>query len=77
MQVKGQAEAHYERTLLERCGFPWSMGMTFNTILYPSDMLGTRHNYGCIREFEDLIAELMLVDLPFIGGLYTWTNNRE
>lgn len=56
---------------------PWIVGGDFNTVLFPSERSRTAQDSACMREFRDLVAELMLVDLPLIGGRYTWTSNRE
>lgn len=48
----------------------------FNMILHPSARSGTRLHIGYMSEFRNMVDELMLVDLPLIGGQVTWMNSN-
>jgi hypothetical protein len=56
---------------------PWCIGGDFNAIRYPSERLGdTRHSLA-MMEFSDFIFEQGLMDIPLVGGQFTWSNNCE
>lgn len=56
---------------------PWIIGGDFNIVLYLSERLGTMQDSACMREFRELVNDLALVDLPLVGGCFTWSNIRE
>lgn len=55
---------------------PWCLGGDFNIIWFPSDREGCPHFSQGMADFSDLILNLDLVDLPLVGGNYTWSNDR-
>ncbi|XP_042972866.1 uncharacterized protein LOC122304675 [Carya illinoinensis] len=55
---------------------PWCMGGDFNIIFFPSERSGHLRNSTAMEEFFEFIFELDLMDLPLVGGEYTWSNGR-
>jgi hypothetical protein len=55
---------------------PWCIGGDFNVIRYPSERLGDTHYSLTMREFSDFIFEQGLMDIPLVGGKFTWSNNN-
>lgn len=60
--------------------YPWILLEDFNVIL-SSNEHSRAGNYlpsnGAMREFQDTIVNYGLMDLSFVGSLYTWINNQE
>ena len=54
----------------------WCIGGDFNVTHFPSERLGEAH-FSLNMEFSDYIYELGLMDLPLVGGSFTWSNNRN
>ncbi|KAG6634181.1 hypothetical protein CIPAW_12G101400 [Carya illinoinensis] len=52
---------------------PWCIGGDFNTTRFPCERVGDSLITRAMSEF-DLISELQLVDLPMVGGDFTWSN---
>ncbi|KAG6669188.1 hypothetical protein CIPAW_01G225900 [Carya illinoinensis] len=55
---------------------PWCIGGDFNITRFPSERSGDSRTRPAMTEFSDCIFELNLVDLPLIGGPFTWSNNQ-
>ncbi|KAK8662064.1 hypothetical protein V6N13_091652 [Hibiscus sabdariffa] len=56
---------------------PILMGGDFNVVRYGDEKIGMSLCKGAIYEFSSFINELTLLDLPLIGGRFTWSNFRE
>ncbi|KAG2725795.1 hypothetical protein I3760_01G083200 [Carya illinoinensis] len=52
------------------------MGVDFNITSFPSERSGSHHNALAMEEFSKLIFELDLMDLPLVGGEFTWSNSK-
>jgi endonuclease/exonuclease/phosphatase family metal-dependent hydrolase len=46
----------------------------FNSIRFPSERLGCSRLTPAMTEFSDWIDSSSLVDLPLVGGQYTWSS---
>ncbi|KAG2667198.1 hypothetical protein I3760_15G101200 [Carya illinoinensis] len=55
---------------------PWCIGGDFNIVRFPSERSGDSRLSSAMSEFSDIIFDLNLVDLPLIGGPFTWSNNQ-
>jgi hypothetical protein len=49
----------------------------FNVARFPIDRSGDARLCPTMMEFFDFIFDLDLMDLPLVGGTYTWSNNWE
>jgi hypothetical protein len=58
-------------------GVAWCIGGDFNVVCFPSERLGDRRMSSAMWEFSDFISDLGLLDLPLLGGNFTWSNNQE
>jgi hypothetical protein len=54
----------------------WCIG-EINITRFPSDMSGEGHFSPAMMDFSDSIFEQALMDLPLVGGTFTWSNCRE
>jgi hypothetical protein len=58
----------------QRWMVPWCIVGDFNAVRFPSERSGcTRYNPG-MYAFSDWIDAHNLIDLPLVGGQYTWSN---
>ncbi|XP_041012226.1 exodeoxyribonuclease-like [Juglans microcarpa x Juglans regia] len=55
---------------------PWCMGGDFNITRFPSARSGNSHISTAMEEFSEFMFDLDLMDLPLIGGKFTWSNSR-
>ncbi|XP_042942615.1 uncharacterized protein LOC122276776 [Carya illinoinensis] len=55
---------------------PWCIGGDFNITRFPSERSGNSQLSPTMTEFSDCIFDLNLVDLPLVGGPFTWSNNQ-
>ncbi|XP_042944840.1 uncharacterized protein LOC122278723 [Carya illinoinensis] len=55
---------------------PWCMEEDFNITRFPCERSGHLRNSTAMEEFSKFIFELDLMDLPLVGGKYTWSNGR-
>ncbi|XP_042956371.1 uncharacterized protein LOC122292174 [Carya illinoinensis] len=53
----------------------WCIGEDFN-IRFPSEPSGTHHHSTAMEEFSEFVFDLDLMDLPLLGGEFTWSNGR-
>ena len=51
---------------------PWCIGGDFNATQFPSERSGGARLDSAVREFYNFISEQGLVDLPLVGGSFTW-----
>lgn len=56
---------------------PTSIGGDFNVIRFPSERSSGGRLTRAMEEFSNFIRENLLVDLPMIGGDFTWSSNRD
>ena len=56
---------------------PCCFGGDFNAVRFPSERFGSGPFSSAMVNFSDFISELGLIDLPFEGGTFTWSNSRE
>ena len=50
----------------------WCLFGDFNVIRYPAERLGCNSFSPAMFKFSDFVAKHLLVDLPLVGGEYTW-----
>ncbi|KAG2684095.1 hypothetical protein I3760_10G062500 [Carya illinoinensis] len=55
---------------------PWCIGGDFNVTRFPSERSGEGRQTLAMREFSEIIYELELMDVPLMGGDYTWSSNQ-
>lgn len=56
---------------------PWVVGGDFNCIRFPSEKKGGSVITSALRDFSDWIRRNYLVDLPFQGADFTWSNMQR
>ncbi|KAG6649202.1 hypothetical protein CIPAW_07G196000 [Carya illinoinensis] len=52
----------------------WCMGGDFNIVRFPSKCSGTHRHLEAMEEFSEFVFDLDLMDLPLLGGEFTWSN---
>ncbi|KAK2651365.1 hypothetical protein Ddye_011221 [Dipteronia dyeriana] len=69
----------WEFILLKQSLFsiPWCIGGDFNTVLDPSERRGGVCEMGSVKNFQDFVRHVMVVDISLQGVPFTWTNSRE
>ena len=56
---------------------PWFLVGDFNTTRFYSEKNGGNMNTNIVmEEFHECLFNLELVDMPFLGPLFTWINHR-
>ena len=53
------------------------MGGNFNVVCFPFGRFGITNFSSAMLRFSDFISKQSLVDLPLVGGNFTWFNSRE
>ena len=56
---------------------PWCLGGDFNVVRFPAERVGFANFSTSMHDFSDFISSNGLIDIPLIGGNFTWSNNRE
>ncbi|XVF65903.1 hypothetical protein PTKIN_Ptkin09bG0288100 [Pterospermum kingtungense] len=56
---------------------PWCLGGDFNVVRTPEEKRGESVNTRALYDFSNFIEGLGLVDLPLLGGVFTWSSNRK
>lgn len=82
--IYNKREGNERKTLwddLEECRSrwkgPWEVGRDFNMILHKSERSGDQFSAKCADEFKEIVDRLGLMDLPLVGGRWTWSNLRQ
>ena len=61
----------------QRWNSPWCILGDFNVVRYPNEKLGGRSFSPGMLAFSDFIENSHLVDLPLVGGTYTWSSGSD
>ena len=56
---------------------PWCVGGDFNVVRFPSERSSSTSFTSAMHRFSAFISELSRIDLPLVGGNFTWSNSRE
>ncbi|XP_078181452.1 uncharacterized protein LOC144575215 [Carex rostrata] len=64
------------RKIRELNNLPWLITGDFNLYRDLEDTTGSIRNMGLLSEFNNLIADTNLLDIPLQGRMYTWSNKR-
>lgn len=62
--------------LFGMCGPRWCIAGDFNIPRFPAEKSNGSRTTTSMRNFDDLIRDLGLVDPPLLNGVFTWTNFR-
>jgi exonuclease III len=65
------------RTLATHCDLPWMVLGDFNMTRGASDKNNGRFDAAVAADFNSVIDDLVLQELPLLDRRYTWSNNRE
>ena len=55
---------------------PWCIGGDFKIIRFPNERSGDSRMRPTMTDFSDCIFDLNLLDIPLMGGSFTWSNNQ-
>ncbi|XP_028082885.1 uncharacterized protein LOC114284188 [Camellia sinensis] len=55
----------------------WCLGGDFNEIRTISERIGCFRRYRGMRDFNYMIAQLELMDMPMLGRKFTWCNSQD
>ncbi|XP_059454993.1 uncharacterized protein LOC132185205 [Corylus avellana] len=56
---------------------PWCFSGDFNIVRFLSERSSVPYYTTGMMDFSDFISENGLVDIPLVGGQFTWSNNQE
>lgn len=56
---------------------PWILVGDFNLVRWLIDCSGGIRSFGLMNEFNDLIMDLALIDVPLRNKSFTWSNKRQ
>uniref|UniRef100_A0A2N9I908 Reverse transcriptase domain-containing protein n=1 Tax=Fagus sylvatica TaxID=28930 RepID=A0A2N9I908_FAGSY len=56
---------------------PWCIGGDFNVVRFPSERRAGGGISSTMWDFSDFISDQGLLDLPLVGGRFTWSSNQE
>ena len=56
---------------------PWCLGGDFNEIRTYSERVGCSQRCGGMKDFNELIDNLEVCDLPMLGRKFTWCNSQN
>ena len=63
--------------LRNRWTSPWYLFRDFNIVRFPSEQLGCTSFSSAMTDFSDFIDMANLIDLPLLGGPFTWSSGLE
>ncbi|XVF79317.1 hypothetical protein PTKIN_Ptkin14bG0211600 [Pterospermum kingtungense] len=63
--------------IIDESGVPWCLTGDFNVVRTVDEKIGFSFNQAAMDEFSGFINTLGLIDLPLVGGKFTWSSNRE
>ncbi|XVF78708.1 hypothetical protein PTKIN_Ptkin14bG0157300 [Pterospermum kingtungense] len=63
--------------ILESNDVPWCVASDFNVVRTSEEKIGFSMNQSTMDCFSGFIEALGFIDLPLIGGKFTWCSNRE
>ena len=58
-------------------GVPWCVAGDFNVVQFPSECSSSANFTSAMHRFLAFVSEQSLIDLPLVGGNFTWSNFRE
>lgn len=56
---------------------PWCLGGDFNEIEIISERIGCSRRDRGTKDFNDMIEQLELIDMPMLGRKFTWCNSQD
>lgn len=63
---------------LQNTNSPWMVAGDFNIIADSSEKKGgIQTDMGAVQDFQNFIHQNILIDMGFIGDIFTWCNNRR
>ena len=65
------------RLVRDRWASPWCVFGDFNVVRYPRERLGCTNFSQAMIDFSDFIDSINLIDLPLLGGPFTWSNGAD
>lgn len=71
-----EAFIHELRTLTDHVSHPWLLVGDFNLVRWLVDRSGDMRNFGLMSEFNDLMMDSALIDVPLRNRSFTWSNKR-
>ncbi|KAE8727131.1 TUDOR-SN protein 1 isoform 2 [Hibiscus syriacus] len=77
--VEEEKAAFFDELGLFLNGFsiPLCVGGDFNAYLNEEEKLGRGHNRNSLETFNHFIQQTGLIDLPLVGGNFTWSSYRD
>ncbi|WRX28903.1 Reverse transcriptase domain - like 10 [Theobroma cacao] len=63
--------------IIKSTGVPWCLGGNFNVTMKREERIRRSYNVYDIDSFRKLIEDLGLIDMPMIGGEFTYRNFKE
>ncbi|KAE8709196.1 hypothetical protein F3Y22_tig00110332pilonHSYRG01075 [Hibiscus syriacus] len=77
--VESENEAFFGELLLflENLDSSVCLGGDFNVVMSQEEKIGGAVNLASMFAFREFVSKVNLVDLPMVGGRFTWCNNRE
>ncbi|KAK8519713.1 hypothetical protein V6N11_064864 [Hibiscus sabdariffa] len=78
LQIRKKGEFFSELTTLVRSLMvPICIGGDFNSFHVPEEKVGFSISMQSVQIFCNFVSDCELIDMPMLGGAFTWSNNRE